>query len=346
MVKATMCLLFLIHGENSITSAYFSALQRPCRSNPLKKQRQHQQAILHHFTPVLSLQTTSKNLQDGDESIRIQSDADDATFAIEDSLTTISATTGEYTQDPDPSYKSLLIFSITTVVIWLSEPLLSLVDTTIVGLTQSSAVIQLASLGPATTLMDSLLYSTYGLSIATTNRIAAERAIPNNQRQLQTTVSHVLGSSILLGSLCTILCWGFAFPMLTQMAGSSGTPELLRFASRYTYIRSAVSIFAVAGVTLQSICLAQQDVRTPAIAVAVASVTNLFGDIMLRKFGVIGAAVATACASTFSAMVLFRSVRKQFMSWKSKDRKNDVSIPLVSLPDRTAAWNLFKLAGP
>lgn len=249
--------------------------------------------------------------------------------------------------DNVPSYKSLLIFSLTTVIILLSEPLLSLVDTTMIGWTQSSsAVMQLASLGPATTLLDSLLYSTYGLSIATTNRIAAERAIPNNERQLQTTVSHVLGSSIVLGSLCTILCWGFAVPILTYMAGSSGTPEVLYYASRYTYIRSAVSICAVSNVTLQSICLAQQDVKTPAMAVLVASVTNFIGDILLRQYGVIGAAVATACASTGSALLLFRSVRKQFSSWQSKDQSHDVKIPIISLPDRAAAWKLFQLAGP
>lgn len=54
-----------------------------------------------------------------------------------------------------PSYKTLLKFCATTVLIWLSEPLLSLVDTTVVGWTQGSAsVVQLASLGPATTLME------------------------------------------------------------------------------------------------------------------------------------------------------------------------------------------------
>jgi Na+-driven multidrug efflux pump len=237
----------------------------------------------------------------------------------------------------DPSYKTLLIFVITTVIIWLSEPLLSLVDTTVVGWStgSSSAVTQLASLGPATTLTDSLLYSTYGLSIATTNRIATERAIPNNERQLQRTVSHVLGIAIVLGSMCTLICWSMAYPILRKMAGGAGTIELLHYATTYTKIRSAVAIAAVGGVTLQSICLAQQNVRTPALAVLAASLTNLVGDILLRKQGVIGAAT-----------ILFRSVRRQFFSWRAKDAEGDTVIPLVSLPDRLAAWKLLKLAGP
>jgi Na+-driven multidrug efflux pump len=252
----------------------------------------------------------------------------------------------------DPSYKTLLIFVITTVIIWLSEPLLSLVDTTVVGWSSStgsstgSAVTQLASLGPATTLTDSLLYSTYGLSIATTNRIAAERAIPNNERQLQRTVSHVLGIAVVLGSICTLICWSMAYPILMEMAGGAGTTELLQYATTYTKIRSAVSIAAVGGVTLQSICLAQQDVRTPAIAVLAASVTNLVGDIVLRKQGVVGAATATAAASLISATILLRSVRRQFLSWRAKDAETDTVIPFVSLPDRIAAWKLLKLAGP
>jgi Na+-driven multidrug efflux pump len=259
----------------------------------------------------------------------------------------------------DPSYKTLLIFAMTTVIIWLSEPLLSLVDTTVVGWsgTTSAAaaggssstanvVTQLASLGPATTLIDSLLYGTYGLSIATTNRIAAEQAVDNNERQLQTTVSHVLGISVLLGSLCTLLCWIYATPILTKMAGGSGTVELLRYATFYTKIRSAVAVAAVGGLTLQSICLAQRDVRTPALAVLAASVTNLVGDLALRRHGVVGAASATAAASLVSAAILFQSVRRQFLSWRAKDAVTDTAIPLVSLPDRHAAWQLLKLAGP
>lgn len=49
-----------------------------------------------------------------------------------------------------PSYRELLLFTTTTMLIWLSEPLLSIVDTTVVGLTQSDSVLQLVSVDSVT----------------------------------------------------------------------------------------------------------------------------------------------------------------------------------------------------
>ena len=75
-----------------------------------------------------------------------------------------------------PTYKPLLSFTATTIVIWLSESVLSLVDTTIIGMRSSpskvSTLVELAALGPATTLYDSEVYVTYFLALATTNRLA------------------------------------------------------------------------------------------------------------------------------------------------------------------------------
>lgn len=66
-----------------------------------------------------------------------------------------------------PSYRRILRFSATTFLIWVSEPLLSLVDSAAVGRyagraasasgSDLSSVVQLAALGPATMLCDNLI---------------------------------------------------------------------------------------------------------------------------------------------------------------------------------------------
>ena len=274
-----------------------------------------------------SCYTTRKSLSSSPTRLFLASAASNSlspsAASADDALSTSNSqqtTTVKPPPDIVPSYRQLIVFCSTTILIWLSEPLLSLVDTTVVGLTQGStrsSTVQLAALGPATTLTDSLLYLTYFLAIATTNRIAAERALPRNYRQLQQTTSHVLGVAVVLGLAVTLVAILGARPLLTHMAGASGTPELLQHAVRYTQIRGVASVAAVAGCVLQSFCLAVLDTKTPARAVAAASVTNVVGDLLLApSWGVRGAAVATAASSVVSAAILGRSVRRQLREWR------------------------------
>ena len=231
-----------------------------------------------------------------------------------------------------PSYRKLLIFSSTTVLIWLSEPLLSLVDTTVIALavvpsSSVNVVTQLASLGPATTLTDSLIYLTYFLSIATTNLIAADLAAKDYRRLLKTS-AHVLTVAALLGGACTIFAFAFGPAILARMlTGSSTTmaigssvgtpPELMQLAVRYTWIRLSVAVASVMGITMQLLLLVTLDTTTPVLAVLAASVTNIAGDLLLvRTRGVQGAAMATAAASVVSAGILFRAVRAQLATWR------------------------------
>ena len=161
-----------------------------------------------------------------------------------------------------PSYRSLMTFVTTTFLIWLSEPLLSLIDTTAVGrfggVTTSSAtattlpsivktkllgflayfgifnearpdlpalspsVLNLASLGPATLLIDNCLYICYFLSIATTNKLAKNQAQKDTEGMVRTT-SHVLGVAVIMGMLMTGFVWGCGESVLSGIVGDSAT---------------------------------------------------------------------------------------------------------------------------
>jgi hypothetical protein len=316
--------------------------------------------------------------------VALSTATDTTTISETNEATPIATSDGETETDTThvvgmvlPSYSKLIAFASTTVLIWLSEPLLSLVDTTMIGqfASSSTSIIQLASLGPATTYIDSLFYTMYFLSIATTNLVARNVA-QRNYEQLHRTVSYVMTIAVLLGAGCTLVTYTIApHWILPPMAGRSGTIQLLFYATRYIYIRASVAIASILAVTSQSILLATKDTRTPAMAVVATSLTNIVGDVLLRRYGVQGAAIATAVATIVSSTILLRAVYLQWNQWKQlastttttttaapSSRQQQV-VPIVvprndrsfrkpsffsmfQWPDRQSAYQLMTLAGP
>lgn len=285
-----------------------------------------------------------------------------------------------------PSYRRILTFVAATFLIWVSEPLLSLVDSAAVGryagktsgTTNISSVVQLAALGPATTVCDSCIYLTLFLSMAATNKLAKAFAKEDLRKQIQ-TLSHVLGASLAVGALLLIFIFFRGESLLAAVIGPAGatisvetargamksidlTPEVLRASLDYTRIRSVVSPIAVMGMTSQAALLCAQDTRTPALAVLVASVVNIVGDyffVAKMRWGVRGAAIATSLASLLSNGMLVGQVSKMMNGWKNayretmkietdyqNDERDPLSIPFISLPDRKSLVSLLLLAGP
>lgn len=275
-----------------------------------------------------------------------------------------------------PSYKQLIVFTATTILIWLSEPLLSLVDTTIVGLTASpaSAVVQIAALGPATTLFDSLIYTTYFLAISTTNQLApglaaaaslkssnknksktngkvANEISINPWKQLRQSTSHLLGLAIVFGSIVSAITFAFGRPIIGQMMGGAanmGTAEanaIVPLAINYARIRAAVAPFSIVGFVAQSFCLTTLDIATPAIAVAAASIVNIIGDLALSpRYGIQGAAIATALATVTSCSILLRKVRKTTNQWKTKQHKLEQAMANTEEASTTATKSITTTA--
>lgn len=309
--------------------------------------------------------TTPKENNEHEIESSIISSSDASDVSRSSNTSSITPSNGKMTKEkidpntdgtgPLPSYRTLLVFTATTVLIWLSEPLLSLVDTTIVGMTApvSSAVVQIAALGPATTLFDSLIYTTYFLAMATTNQLAPELATANAAEaeteaetetavlntkkkktnpwnQLRRSTSHLMGLSLLLGCIVAALTFGIGKPVIGQMVGgathlkASEATMIVRLADNYARIRATVAPFSVVGFVAQAFCLTTLDVATPAIAVAAASIVNVIGDLILSPaYGIQGAAVATAMATVASCLILVRKVQKTTTEWKNKAEKYD-----------------------
>ena len=143
---------------------------------------------LYDAIPTASATTGSSNLREisVSEDTKVIVIADDEQQQIVfNSPTPTSPGSGIAIPSTIPSYKAILVFVFTTVLIWLTEPLLSLVDTTVVGRPPKYPrrtslglhsiplhTVELASLGPATLLCDTLVYLTYFLAIATTNSVS------------------------------------------------------------------------------------------------------------------------------------------------------------------------------
>ncbi|KAL7431692.1 hypothetical protein ACHAXH_002133 [Discostella pseudostelligera] len=285
-----------------------------------------------------------------------------------------------------PSYSRILTFVAATFLIWVSEPLLSLVDSAAVGryagktsgTTNLSSVVQLAALGPATTVCDSCIYLTLFLSMAATKKLAKAFAKEDLKKQIQ-TLSHVLGASLAVGALLLVFIIFRGESLLAAVIGPAGatisvetargamksidlTQEVLRASLDYTRIRSVVTPIAVMGMTSQAALLCAQDTRTPALAVLVASVVNIVGDyffVAKMRWGIRGAAIATSLASLLSNGMLVGQVSKMMNGWKNayretmkietdyqNDERDPLSIPFISLPDRKSLVSLLLLAGP
>ena len=265
-----------------------------------------------------------------------------------------------------PSYRTLIRFLSATSLIWLSEPLLSLVDTSFVGwsrpttavpgrMSASSTLLQLAAMGPATTYMDTMLYLTYFLAIATTNQVA-EHLASRRYRELQLCTSRLLGVALVCGGLGLLLTWTAGGTILRHLSGASGlaSPDLLSLATAYARLRATAAPLSVLGMVAQSFCLVTGRSSAVAVSVGVASVTNLIGDALWTpRHGLCGAAAATAIASSAGAAVLVRQVVLQLREWRRIEQDTDPSslstlpvVPLVSLPDGRSLRQLARLSLP
>jgi Na+-driven multidrug efflux pump len=294
-----------------------------------------------------------------------------------DAKSTHDSKTSSLEKDGIATYKKLIIFVSTTIVIWLSEPLLSLVDTTAVGKFASTLsvgaaaatatgvsqeTIQLAALGPATMVCDNAFYLVYFLAIAVTNQLASSSGNSNSESIQIKTTSHALGVASILGTIITLGIFTFGGGILKFIIGDGGamvngvdmTSSLISSAWNYAKIRGFLAPLTVMGMIAQAVCLATLDTKTPAIAVLVASIINVVGDVLLVakfKMGLVGAALATAVAGMGSSFILLSKTKKKVDSWKllaASSSSNSVQkLPFfISLPDPKSLVSLVKLAGP
>ncbi|EPS68689.1 hypothetical protein M569_06079, partial [Genlisea aurea] len=203
----------------------------------------------------------------------------------------------------------IVSFSGPAVGLWICGPLMSLIDTMVVG--QGSSV-ELAALGPGTVLCDYTSYMFMFLSIATSNLVAVSLA-----KQDKNEVQHQISVLLFIGLACGILmlifikfygCWA-----LTAFTGAKNS-EIIDAANAYVQIRGLAWPVWLVGWVAQSASLGMKDSMGPVAALAVASFINGIGDIVLCRFfsfGISGAAWATMVSQVVAAFLMIRTLNEK-----------------------------------
>ncbi|XP_027087739.1 protein DETOXIFICATION 46, chloroplastic isoform X1 [Coffea arabica] len=197
-------------------------------------------------------------------------------------------------------------FSGPAVGLWLCGPLMSLIDTAIIG--QGSSV-ELAALGPGTVFIDNTSYVFMFLSIATSNLVATSLA-----RQDKDEVQHQISNLLFIGLGCGVFMLVFTRLfgpwVLTAFIGAKNT-DIIAASNTYVQIRGLAWPAILIGWIAQSSSLGMKDSWGPLNALAVASVINVIGDIVLCRgldYGIAGAAWATMVSQVAAAYMMIRSL--------------------------------------
>jgi len=203
------------------------------------------------------------------------------------------------------------------LVIWLSDPLLSLIDTTSVG--KVSSIVELASLGPATSLCDTGGNILSFISVITTCQIA-KAFVENDSSKMNRILNDAFVVSFMCGFIFSALmfnsCGGRLLNLfLGNPDMSSETSLLIPGAMKYIKIRMVGYIPSLMSSQLQSYALAKRNIIFPLKTVGLATVINVIADyifVIKLNFGLVGAAWATVFAqiSTFIYMIAYLKQEK------------------------------------
>ncbi|KAL3843413.1 hypothetical protein ACJIZ3_000816 [Penstemon smallii] len=227
----------------------------------------------------------------------------------------------------------ILKFSGPAVGLWISGPLMSLIDTAVVG--QGSSL-ELAALGPGTVFCDYASYMFMFLSIATSNLVATSLA-----RQDENEVQHQISILLFIGLACGFLMLFFTKFYgrwaLTAFAGAKNA-DIINAANIYIQIRGIAWPAILIGWVAQSASLGMKDSWGPLKALAVASAINGVGDIALCRFlgfGIAGAAWATMISQVVAAYMMIEALNKKGYNGFA-----------ISIPSLDEFLQIFKLAAP
>lgn len=224
-------------------------------------------------------------------------------------------------------------FSGPAVGLWICGPLMSLIDTAVIG--QGSSI-ELAALGPGTVFCDYTCYVFMFLSIATSNLVATSLA-----KQDKLEVQHQISSLLFIGLACGFLmlfftrCYGQL--ALTGFAGATNA-DIISAANTYVQIRGLAWPAVLIGWVAQSASLGMKDSWGPLKALAVASVINGIGDIVLCRFlgcGIAGAAWATMVSQVVAAYMMIKALNKKGYNGFA-----------ISIPKPDELLRIFMLAAP
>jgi putative MATE family efflux protein len=238
--------------------------------------------------------------------------------------------------------RELLNFIVAGMAVWTAGPILSIIDTSVVGL---GSTLELAALGPATALADSSQYAFVFLSVATTSLVAralARGSTADAQRAVQDGLSVAFAAGCLL---CLTLL--VSAPTALMLWTGDASAQLVPPASTYVYLRALGMPVALVTSVAQAAFLATKQPLIPVVTVAIAAAVNALGDLLLCcvfHFGLAGAAAATTASQVVACGVI---VSRLFASRVPSMQGQPLLVaPPAWLPSRGAVTRVLRVGLP
>lgn len=260
-------------------------------------------------------------------------------------------TTTIITKVPTLAPMTLLKFVAPTLALWIAPPVMSLIDTSVVG--RFCGASDLAALSPGCTLIDSSAYLFMFIATAATNMIASSRAEKGSDETSERIVSEALFLALVSGIFLASMVFLLGGPLLYAIAGqesASVVPSALKYATVRAFGQPAVIMASVA----RASALAGKDTQGPLTSVALAFVLNAIGTVALVRFtnlGIVGAAIGTLCADCAATLFLLTRIKQS----RRKDKEvlpadeslpEKDKIPLVVIPTMTNFRRFCQYAAP
>ncbi|XP_047166009.1 protein DETOXIFICATION 46, chloroplastic-like [Vigna umbellata] len=205
--------------------------------------------------------------------------------------------------------KEIVMFTGPATGLWICAPLMSLIDTAIIGQRSS---IELAALGPATVVCDYMSYVFMFLSIATSNMVATALAKQDKQ-EVQHHISILVSVGLSCGVMMLLFTRLFGSAIITAFTGSKNA-HIVPAASSYVKIRGLAWPALLVGWVSQSASLGMKDSLGPLKSLAAATVLNVIGCIVLCNwlgYGIVGAAWATMISQVVAACMMIKTLNKK-----------------------------------
>lgn len=246
------------------------------------------------------------------------------------------------TKVESPRVSEILKFAIPAIGVWLCGPLLSLIDTSAVGVL--SGTIQQAALNPAVAVTDYAALLIAFMYTGTTNLVAAAQEKDRGTTDKPITTKTMIGAmklSSYVGAGLGAFLFAFARPLLKAIIGNDSiSPAVFAAAMKYVRIRAlGMPAAAIIG-SAQSACLGMKDIRSPLYILVAAAVVNFFGDVFFvgNTHALIGGAAGAAWAtviSQYAGVALF--VRWLCFRPEKKPRVVNVSNAILELTGKPSS---------
>ncbi|KAG6761583.1 hypothetical protein POTOM_034811 [Populus tomentosa] len=281
----------------------------------------------HLYGLKANLSSQSRELFDTNNEIEGENDCKTGSILEEEEVKVDMNREGLENQSLWSQIKEIVLFTGPATGLWLCGPLMSLIDTVVIG---QGSYIELAALGPATVLCDYMSYVFMFLSIATSNMVATYLARRSgfwcygenlmllsasvlDKNQVQHQISILLFVGMTCGLLMLLFTRFFGSWALTAFSGPKNA-QILPAANTYVQIRGLAWPAVLVGWVAQSASLGMKDSWGPLKALAVSSVVNGVGDVVLCSFlgyGIAGAAWATMVSQVIAACMMIEALNKK-----------------------------------